>query len=150
TLDTPAEFSRFGSILAQLANNKPNELYVFKFSQGPGTNPGTVKKNGTHFVDNDSAPYNIGGETKGGEVVRLFAKSFAGAIELFTVPVASGSGSTDLRMAASHNTQQNKYYFFSSNEATSSRSLVVNLSNWGIAAGARAIVEEVSADRQGE
>ena len=41
TLDTPSQFSRFGSILAQLANNKPDELYVFKFSQGPGTNPGT-------------------------------------------------------------------------------------------------------------
>ena len=41
-----------------------------------------MKKNGTHFVDNDNAPYNIGGVTKGGEVVRLFAKGFAGANEL--------------------------------------------------------------------
>src|SRR4051794_25260033 len=68
TLDTPSEFSRFGSILAQLANNKPDELYIFKFSQTPGTNAGTVKKNGTHFVDNDdptNKQYNVGGETKG-------------------------------------------------------------------------------------
>ena len=39
TLDTPSKSSRFGSILAQLANNQADELYVFKFSQGPGTNP---------------------------------------------------------------------------------------------------------------
>ncbi len=79
TLDTPSEFSRFGSILSQLANNQPEELYVFKFSQTQWSSASGVKKNGTHFVDNDDAPYNIGGETKGGAVVRLFAKSFAGA-----------------------------------------------------------------------
>jgi hypothetical protein len=150
TLDTPAQFSRFGSILAQLANNKPNELYVFKFSQGPGTNPGTVKKNGTHFVDNNNSPYNIGGDTAGGEVVRLFAKSFAGANDLFTVPSTSGTGATDLRLTASHNLTKDQYYLFSANEGTAARSLTINLSSWGIATGARAIVEEVSADRHGE
>jgi hypothetical protein len=148
TLDTPAQFSRFGSILAQLANNKPDELYVFKFSQGPGDI--TVKKNGTHFVDNDSAPYNIGGVTKGGEVVRLAAKAFAGAKDLFVVPTTSGTGAADLRVAASHDPQWNKYYFFSANEGTQARSLNIDLSSWGIAPGARAIVEEVSADSQGE
>lgn len=150
TLDTPSQFSRLGSILAQLANNKPNELYVFKFSQGPGTDPGTVKKNGTHFVDNNSAPYNIGGVTAGGEVVRLFAKGFAGANDLFNVPATSGTGATDLRLAASRNVAQNKYYLFSANEGTAARSLSINASSWGIAAGSRVIVEEVSVDRHGE
>lgn len=150
TLDTPSQFSRFGSILAQLANNKPDELYIFKFSQTPGTNPGTVKKNGTHFVDNGNAPYNIGGETKGGAVVRLFAKSFAGAKELFNIPATSGTGATDLRLAASHDVQQNTYNLLSANEGTSARTLTINLSSWGIAPGARAIIQEVSADRQGE
>lgn len=150
TLDTPSKSSRFGSILAQLANNQPNELYVFKFSQGPGTNPGTIKKNGTHFVDNDSSPYNIGGVTAGGEVVRLFAKGFAGANDLFNVPATSGTGATDLRMAASRNVDQSKFYLFSANEGTAARSLSINASSWGIAAGSRVIVEEVSADRHGE
>ena len=150
TLDTPSKFSRFGSILAQLANNNPEELYVFKFSQGPGTGPTGVKKNGTHFVDNDTAPYNIGGETNGGAVVRLFAKSFAGANDLFTLPSTSGTGSTDLRMAASHNMADNRYYLFSANEATAARSLTINMSSWGIAPGARAIIEEVSSTRHGE
>jgi hypothetical protein len=148
TLDTPSQFARMGSILAQLANNRPDELYVFKFSQ-TGT-AGDVKKNGTHYVDNDTAPYNIGGETKGGAVVRLFAKSFAGANDLFNVPAASGTGATDLRLAASYDAEENTYNVFSSNEGTSARPLSINLSAWGIAAGARAIVQEVSDDRQGE
>lgn len=150
TLDTPSKSSRFGSILANLANTKPNELYIFKFSQGPGTDPGTVKKNGTHFVDNDTAPYNIGGVTKGGEVVRLFAKGFAGANELFNVPAASGTGSADLRLTASHDAEHDRYYLFSANEATSARSFTLNLSSWNIEPGTRVIVEEVGADRHGE
>ncbi len=150
TLDTPSKSSRFGSILANLAKNQPHELYVFKFSQGPGTNPGTIKKNGTHFVDNDNAPYNIGGVTAGGEVVRLFAKGFAGANDLFANPTVSGTGASDLQIASARNLEQGRYYFFSASEATSARSLVVNVSNWGITPGSRVIVEEVSADRHGE
>ena len=78
-------------------------------AETPGITAGTVKKNGTHFVDNGNAPYNIGGETKGGAVVRLFAKSFAGAKDLFNIPATSGTGATDLRIAASHDTQRNTY-----------------------------------------
>jgi hypothetical protein len=148
TLDTPSEFSRFGSILSTLANNQPDELYVFKFSQTPGST--SVKKNGTHFVDNGNSPYNIGGETKGGAVVRLFAKSFAGSKELFNVPATSGTGATDLRLAASHDVARDTYNMFSANEGNSARTLTINLSSWGIAPGARAIIQEVSADRQGE
>ena len=150
TLDTPSKFSRFGSILANLAHNQPDELYIFKLSQGPGTNPGTIKKNGTHFVDNDDAPHDIGGVTKGGEVVRLFAKAFAGANDLFSTPTATGTGAGDLRLAAARKEDQHRYYFFSANEATSPRGLSINVNRWGIAAGARVTVEEVSADRHGE
>jgi hypothetical protein len=150
TLETPSKSSRLGSILANLSNAHADELYVFKFSQGPGEGASGVKKNGTHYVDNNSAPYNIGGVTKGGEVVRLFAKGFAGANQLFSVPAASGSGASDLRLSASHNEEHDRYYLFSANEATSARPLTVNLSAWDIQPGTRVIVEEVSADRHGE
>jgi hypothetical protein len=150
TLDTPAQFAQFGADLVQLANNQLNELYIFKFSQGPGSGPTGVKKNGVNFVDNNNAPYNIGGDTAGGEVVRLFAKSFAGANDLFTVPATSGTGSTSLRMAASHNSAQDKYYLYSANQASSASPLTINLSSWGIATGSMAVIEEVSADRHGE
>src|SRR5262249_32069678 len=142
--------SQFGADLIQLANTQLNELYIFKFSQGPGSGPTGVKKNGVNFVDNNNAPYNIGGDTAGGEVVRLFAKSFAGANDLFTVPAPSGTGATNFRMAASHNTAQDKYYLFSSNQGTSAQPLTINLSSSGIAAGSMAVIEEVSVDRHGE
>lgn len=150
TLDSPAKFARMGSILSNLANARADELYVQKFSQTEGTGPTGVKKNGTHFVDNVDAPYNIGGVTKGGEVVRLFAKGFAGANDLFAVPTASGTGASDLQLAASRNQAENRYFLLSSNEGTTARPLTINLSNWNIAAGARAIIEEVSANRHGE
>jgi hypothetical protein len=150
TLETPSKSSRLGSILANLGNARADELYVFKLSQGPGEGASGVKKNGTHYVDNNSAPYNIGGVTKGGEVVRLYAKGFAGANQLFSVPAASGSGAADLRLSASHNEELDRYYLFSANEAASARSLTVNLSAWGIEPGTRVTVEEVSADRHGE
>ena len=150
TLDTPSKSARFGAILANLANNQPDELYVFKFSQTDNQPDGSIKKNGTHFVDNDTAPYNIGGITKGGEVVRLFAKGFAGGHDLLTLPAASGSGASDLRLAASFNLDQNKYFLLSANEATAPRDLTVNIAQWGIEPGARIVIEEVSADRHGE
>jgi hypothetical protein len=150
TLETPSKSSRLGSILANLANARAGELYVFKLSQGPGEGSSGVKKNGTHYVDNDGGPHNIGGVTKGGEVVRLFAKGFAGANELFQVPAASGSGSTDLRLVAARAADEDRYYLLSANEATSARPLTVNLSSWGIEPGSRVVVEEVSADRHGE
>jgi hypothetical protein len=150
TLDTPQKSARLGSILANLANARPDELYVFKFSQGPGEGASGVKKNGTHFVDNDTAPYNIGGVTKGGEVVRLFAKGFVGANELFSLPGTSGAGAADLKLAASHNAETDRYYLYSANEGASERSVVINLNQWQIEPGSRVVLEEVSADRHGE
>jgi hypothetical protein len=150
TLDTPSKSSRYGSILAQLANNRPDELYAFKFSQTAWTGASGVKKNGTHYVDNNSSPYNIGGVTKGGEVVRLFAKAFAGQNDLFFTPAILGTGAGDLRMAGARDADENHYYLFSANEGTSSRSLSINLANWQIPGGTQIMVEEVSADRHGE
>jgi hypothetical protein len=149
-LDVPADFSRFGSILAQLTNNTPDELCVFKLSQTDSTGPFGVKRNGTHFVDNGNSPYNIGGATKGAEVVRLYAKGFAGAKDLLNTPSVSGTGASSFRTAVSLDNQQNKYSLLSSNEGTSAQTLTLDLNAWGIAPGARAIIEEVSADRQGE
>jgi hypothetical protein len=144
TLDSPAQFSRMGSILSNLANAKPDELYVQKFSQTDG------KKNGVHFVDDGNAPYNVGGVTKGGEVVRLFAKGFAGSYELFQVPTATGVGAADLQLAAAHDSQAGRYSLLSSNVATSARALNLNLTSWNLAPGSYVTVEEVSTERHGE
>ncbi len=149
TLDTPSKSARMGSILANLSQEQPDELYVFKFSQGPGDTSSGVKKNGTHFVDNGNSAYNIGGVTKGGEVVRLFAKGFAGANERFAA-TAARVGAADLRLTASYDEQDERYYLFFANEGVIAHDLSVNLTNWGVEPGARVVVEEVSADRHGE
>lgn len=150
TLDSPSKVSRFGSILSNLANTEPDELYVFKFSQTEGSTAGRVKKNGVHFVDNDTAPHNIGGATKGAEIVRLFAKGFAGGHPLLREPSISGSGASDFHLAAAHNTNHGLYSLISTNVASSPRELNLDLNSLGIPTGARAIIEEVSSVSHGE
>jgi hypothetical protein len=150
TLDTPSRFAQMGSILATMAKQQADELYVFKFSQTADNSDSGVKKNGVHYVDNDSAPYNIGGSTKAAEVVRLFAKGFAGAQELLQTPTATGSGSSNLQLAAARDSVTGNYSLLSSNLATSSRTLDLNLGAWGLPAGTYVTVEEVSTERHGE
>jgi hypothetical protein len=150
TLDTPSRFSQMGSILSALANEQVNELYVFKFSQTGDSSASGVKKNGVSFVDNNNAPYNIGGMTKGGEVVRLFAKGFEGAQQLLQTPVASGSGASNYQLSAARNAAAGKYSIIATNSGTTSQTLNLNMASWGIPAGAMVTVEEVSVDRQGE
>ncbi|WP_197530582.1 CBM96 family carbohydrate-binding protein [Bythopirellula polymerisocia] len=149
TLDSPSKVARWGSILSNLANSEPDELYVFKFSQTT-KGGGGIAKNGVHFVDNDSAPYNIGGSTNGAEIVRLFTKAFAGAQDLLAVPNASGTGASDLSLAAAHNPTKGVYSVFSSNSSTSSRPLNLDLNALGIPTGARIMIEEVSSASHGE
>ena len=150
TMDSPSKFSLLGSILSNLANKQVEELYLQKFSLTEDDSPSGVKKNGLHYVDNDNAPYDIGGVTKGGEVARLFAKGFAGAHDLLALPAATGTGAADLSLAASHNAQRGRYSLLSANQATSQRTLDLDLAAWNVEPGSWVTVEEVSADRQGE
>lgn len=153
TLDSPAKVARFGSILANLMNSEPDELYVFKFSQTAnwdrGKTPDAVKKNGVHFVDNKDAPYNIGGVTRGGEVVRLFARGFSGSVDLLTLKCHS-QVNNDIHTCASFHREKLEYYFFSANESDWPADLVIDLSELGVAAGNPVLIEEVSSARHGE
>jgi hypothetical protein len=149
TLDTPIRFAQLGSILSTMANGKADELYVFKFSQTADDSPSGVKKNGVHYVDNNSSPYNIGGVSKAGEVVRLFAKRFAGGRELLQQPVVTGTGASSFFVAASHDAAAGRYSLMSTNMSASQQTVNLNLSSLGVPVGAIVTVEEVSADRQG-
>ena len=151
TLDSPSKIRRFGSIFANLANNQPDELYVFKFGQTDNQGGGTVKKNGTHHVDNDSRLHNTGSATKGAGVIRLFAKGFKGAIPLLAAPVVKGTGAADLHVAASHDKVRGRYYLFSTNMSRKNAvALKVDLNAWSVAPGTTVTVEEVSEGRHGE
>jgi hypothetical protein len=150
TMDSPSKFSMLGSILANLANTQVEELYLQKFSLTQDTSASGVKKNGLHYVDNTTSPYDIGDSTKGGEVSRLFNKGFAGAIELMANPIATGAGAGSLQLSAAHDSESGRYSLLSSNVSTSSANVNLNLSSWGVAPGAIVTVEEVSSDRHGE
>lgn len=140
TLDTPFDYARFGSIVANLVKNFCDELYVFKFSQTLNTT--TVKKNGMHFVDNTNAPFNIGGVTKAGEVWRLFNQAAAPGRDRLNVTL--GSGATSLDVTATYDPATKYYYLFSANNTSSDVSLTLDVSAWNVPAGQRVLLQEVS------
>lgn len=144
TLDSPSQYSRLGSILVNLEKNFCDELYVFKFSQT--LNSTTVKKNGAHFVDNTNAPYNIGGITAAGEVVRLFNKSEA--IGRDRLSLGMGAGTSSLDVAASFDPISRNYHLFSAS-TTANVDLALDLSQLALPQGQRGILEEVSESSYG-
>jgi hypothetical protein len=140
TLDTPVNYSAFGSIAVNLVENFANELYCFKFSQTVGS--GYPAKNGMLFVDNTNAPYNIGGITKAGEVWRLINKGFAPGRTLLNY--AADSGALGLDVLASYDPVSLRYYLLSVNNTSTNLNLTVNFSAWNIPTNNQILVEEVS------
>ncbi len=144
TLDYPTKYPRLASIAVNLLQNGAAELYNFKFSQTDGDvgDNYPVRKNGMHYVDNENAPYNIGGITKAGEVWRLLNKAFAPGRERLDVGkslVASG-----LDVHASYDPVSRKYFVFSANYTTNDLSFNLDLSALNIRSTSKMLVEEVS------
>lgn len=150
TPDDPGKFSRFGAICINLAANNEAELYCFKFSltKQLGSNYG-VKKNGMHYVQNEAAPYDIGGATGSAEVWRLFNKALApGGQRLATNEGAGGAGDA-LEVIATHDAGSGNYYVLSANDSDRAVALTLDTSLWNLPAGARYLLEEVSTERLG-
>jgi hypothetical protein len=141
TLDSPSQFTRLAAISATLVSNYCHELYCFKFSQTLYNSTVPIKKNGTHFVDNANAPYNIGGITKGGEVWRLFSR--AAAPDRNRLRVTQGSGATALKLTATYEASPSIYRLFSANDSISV-DVTFDVSAWNLPAGQRGLFEEVS------
>src|SRR5262249_19806314 len=139
TLDSPSQFTRLAAITATLINNACSELYCFKFSQTLNTT--TVKKNGTHFVDNTNAPYNIGGITKGGEVWRLINR--AAPPNCDRLGIAQGSGATALDVTATYDSAAKIYHLLAANDS-SPVDITLDVTAWGLPAGQRVLFQEVS------
>ncbi|MEP6662592.1 MAG: hypothetical protein ABJC04_02910, partial [Verrucomicrobiota bacterium] len=141
TLDTPVKYSRFGAIVANLANNSCNELYCFKFSQTMFNTTIPVKKNGMHFVDNTNSPYNIGGITKAGEVYRLFSKGTAPGRD--RLGVTKGTGTSGLDIVGTFDPVTRWYHLFSANDSTGV-DITLDATAWNLPPGQRVLLEEVS------
>jgi hypothetical protein len=150
TLDTPSEYAAFGSIAVNLLQATNTEFYCFKFSQTErtgGTYP--VAKNGVHYVENYTAPYNIGGVTKAGEVWRLFNKGLAPGRALLGY-TRSGTTISGLDIRVSRDPTTQRYYLFSVNDSSSSSATVtVNTVAWSLPVSNKVLVEEVSENRYG-
>ncbi len=147
-LDMPREYTYFGATAASLMANNISEMYCFMFSQvanTPGNYP--VLKNALHYVDNNNAPYNIGGITKAGEVFRLFNQAFARGRSRLAVP-ANGPA-TNLVAQASYNPATQRYYLYSVNNSTGAVSLNLDLSALNLPAGNLLLLEEVSETNYG-
>src|SRR5439155_5870096 len=144
TLDSPSQYPRFGAIAVNLVQNLQKELYAFKFGQtvGDANDVYPLRKNGMHYIDNDTAPYNTGGITKAGEVWRLFNKGFAPGRD--RPDFTADSGLTNLALLASADAATGRYYIFSANDSTAATALTVDLSALNIQNNNRLLIEEVS------
>ena len=144
TLDTPAEYSRFGAIAANLLASSCAELYCFKFSQtlrdAPTTYP--VQKNAMHYVDNNNAPYNVGGITRAGEVWRLVNKAFVRG--RYRIGAIKTGAAANLDLAASLDPAGQRVYLFCVNTASGSVVFDLDLTAFNVPAGNTVLVEEVS------
>jgi len=140
TPDSPDMSSRLGQILANLANNKPDELYLFKFSDAGGA------ANGVHW-QSDTGTKNVGGASRSAMAYQLFTQGFA-AHTLLKAPISSD---TNLTLAAAWDPAEGKRYAFIANANSSSgKSLTLDLTPWNVSVGSVVTVKQVSGLHQGD
>ncbi|MCD8483018.1 MAG: DNRLRE domain-containing protein [Verrucomicrobia bacterium] len=150
TMHTPGRASRLGSILINLINEQPDELYVFKFGQTMHATESYLAKNGNFWQDNDQYPFHTGGSTRGAEVYRLIMRAFQRDRQLLQQPVWQGAVPSDTWVGASHDPATDMFHLFMVTErATEATAMQLDLSPWGIQTPGVAILEEVSKVRHG-
>jgi hypothetical protein len=144
TLDYPTQYPNLGAIAVNLVQNAQSELYCFKFGQTVG-DPGNtypLRKNGMHYIDNNNAPYNIGGVTKAGEVWRLFNRAFAPGRD--RIAFSADSSLNNLTLMASYDPAARRYYVFSANNSATATPLTLDVSALAIQNSNCALIQEVS------
>ncbi|MFM9024332.1 MAG: DNRLRE domain-containing protein [Planctomycetaceae bacterium] len=140
TPDSVAMSSRLGQIVANLANNKPDELYLFKFSTAGGAN------NGVHW-QSETGSENVGGATRSAMAYHLFAEGFTDN-DLVAAPTSADAA---LTLAAAFDAAAGRRYVFAANSsATESKSLTIDLAPWNVAVGSTVTVRQVSGVHHGD
>ncbi len=157
SLDNPADYSTLASQLLGMTSEDAKALYAFKFNQTNWTVNGSVQpqKTGFYYVDESSATKDTTGATHGAEVMRLFAKGFAGERDRYSTSVpevdtTSGASSRTYLASSSYDPAMGNYYVFTTNMATSANTGVLDLSAWNVQPGTYVSIEEVSTRRYGE
>jgi hypothetical protein len=147
TIDSPADYSRLGSIAVNLMANGISEMYAFKFSQVSYSGNYPVEKNAMYYVENTNSPYNVGGITKAGEVYRLFAKAFAAGRNLLATIESDDATNLDVQCCFDPTTQC--YHVYSANSTANPVVLSVNVAALNLPATNQVLLEEVSEDAYG-
>ena len=150
TMDSPIEFTRLGVILGALMTGGLDEFYLYKFGLTPAMAPGRtypVHKNGMHYCDNDNAPYNYGGPTRGADVYRLFCQAFQPGREQLELKIANDGG---LRAHAARDPETGDLWVYTVNPEKEPQPLQLDLTPWAQSLAGSAVVSEVSEARGGE
>lgn len=150
TMHTPSRAARLGSILLNLIEEQPDELYVFKFGQTKHDTESYLAKNGNFWQDNNLPPFHTGGSTRGAEVYRLVMRTFQKNRQLLEQPKWIGKTPDAIWSSATFDPGTEMYHLLIvSEESEGSRSLQIDFKDWGIATPGLAILEEVSLLRHG-
>lgn len=149
TPDSPTMFSELATIFQNTISENVKGLYVFKFSQTEWEVNGGVEpqKTGLHYVNN-TANYDITGQTRSAAVVRLAAKGFKGERPRLNNSV--GSGLTSYTATTSFDAGSNNYYMMGVNRESASHAVTFDLSAWDVQPGSVVSIEEVSSAHNGE
>jgi len=147
TIDSPADYSRLGSIAVNLMDNGISEMYAFKFSQVSYSGNYPVEKNAMYYVENTNSPYNVGGITKAGEVYRLFTKAFAAGRTL--LDTLKYTDATNLDVQTSYDPILGCYHVYFANSTANPVNLSVNLAALNLPATNKVLLEEVSENAYG-
>jgi autotransporter-associated beta strand protein len=140
TPDSSAMSSRLGQILANVATNGVDELYLFKFSTAGGAFNGV-------YWQSESGSKNVGGATKSAMAYQLFAQGFRDT----TLLAPPQSPDTDLTMVAAADIDAGRRYAFITNKSGSqAKILSLDLTSWNVTPGSTVMVKQVSDLHQGD
>lgn len=106
-----------------------------------------VRKNAFHYTDNANSPYNIGGITRAGEAWRLFVKAGAPGRDVKSFTRTGDLAAQDFY--PTYDPVTRRYSVYAVNDTAGTATLTLNTAAWGVPAGNRVLIEEVSASSYG-
>jgi len=114
TMDSPEEFPDIGSMAVAIAESGLEELYFFRLTLSKNFDDGGVKKNGVHHVNETGPVPEITGTARGGEVIRLAARTLRQAQERLETKIVG-----DLRATATRTKEETHVLLARTNATTS-------------------------------
>lgn len=147
TPDDPKEASRLVSQIMNLVLAKMHSHYVFKFSITPSFSASReIAKNGIHWGEIYSSPFNLLDTTLSAEGFRLVTKMKQSKI----YEIKSNDTSKYRSYIGSKNEEEGVFYFYVINDKNDFVTLSVDLSSWNIEARTKLICERVGEGFMGE